>query len=75
MKFNEIVQWIGAAMIIVGHALNAIGPAAYPYNICAFVLGTIMFLIWAIRLSNKPQLIVNIVSLSIGVIGLAKVVI
>ena len=33
---NEILQWAGAVFIIAGHSLNAVGPAAYPYNILAF---------------------------------------
>jgi hypothetical protein len=58
--------------IIAGHSLNAVGPAAYPYNILAFFLGTILFMAWSIRVANKPQLMVNIVALGIGVTGLAK---
>ena len=69
---NEILQWAGAVFIIAGHSLNAVGPAAYPYNILAFFLGTILFMAWSIRVANKPQLMVNIVALSIGITGLVK---
>jgi hypothetical protein len=58
--------------IIAGHSLNAVGPAAYPYNILAFFLGTILFMAWSIRVANKPQLLVNIVALVIGLTGLVK---
>jgi hypothetical protein len=58
--------------IIAGHSLNAVGPAAYPYNILAFFLGTILFMAWSIRVANKPQLLVNIVALAIGLTGLVK---
>ena len=71
-KINEILQWSGAVFIIAGHSLNAVGPAAYPYNILAFFLGTILFMAWSIRVANKPQLLVNIVALAIGLTGLAK---
>ena len=71
-KINEILQWSGAVFIIAGHSLNAVGPAAYPYNILAFFLGTILFMAWSIRVANKPQLMVNIVALGIGITGLAK---
>jgi hypothetical protein len=67
---NEIIQWIGAVAIIAGHTLNAIGPAAYPYNIYAFAVGTIAFLIWAIRVKNTPQLVVNIVAFGLGIVGI-----
>ena len=71
-KINEILQWSGAVFIIAGHSLNAVGPAAYPYNILAFFVGTILFMIWTIRVANKPQFMVNIVALAIGASGLFK---
>jgi len=72
LEINEILQWTGAVFIIAGHSLNAVGPAAYPYNILAFFLGTVLFMTWSIRVANKPQLLVNIVALAIGLTGLVK---
>ena len=72
LEINEVLQWTGAVFIIAGHSLNAVGPAAYPYNILAFFVGTILFMAWSIRVANKPQLLVNIVALAIGLTGLAK---
>jgi hypothetical protein len=71
-KTNEALQWIGAVAIIAGHLLNAAGPELYPYNILAFVLGTIFFLAWTIRVKNHPQLLVNLVAITIGAVGLFK---
>jgi len=73
-KTNEIIQWAGAFAIVAGHVLNAIGPAMYPYNIAVFALGTVLFMSWAIRVKNRPQLMVNLVSLLIGLVGLYKAV-
>ena len=72
LKINDTMQWIGAVFIIAGHSLNAVGPVAYPYNILSFFLGTILFMAWSIRVANRPQLMVNIVALSIGFVGLFK---
>ena len=72
LKTNDLLQWTGAVFIIAGHSLNAVGPAAYPYNILAFFAGTILFMTWSIRVANKPQLLVNIVALAIGLTGLVK---
>ena len=69
-KINDILQWIGAVFIIGGHSLNAIGPEAYPYNVLAFFIGTVLFLIWSLRVANKPQLLVNVIALAIGATGL-----
>jgi hypothetical protein len=74
LKINDVLQWTGAVFIIAGHSLNALGPAAYPYNIFAFFVGTILFMAWSIRVANRPQLLVNIVALVIGLIGLVKAI-
>ena len=74
LKTDDVLQWVGAVFIIAGHSLNAVGPSAYPYNILAFFLGTILFMAWSIRVANKPQLMVNIVALGIGFMGLAKAI-
>lgn len=71
---NEILQWAGAVFIVAGHSLNAVGPGAYPYNILTFFIGTILFLIWTIRVANKPQMFVNLVSVAIGFTGLVKAI-
>ena len=67
---DEVIQWVGAVLIVGGHVLNAVGPAVYPYNIAVFALGTVAFLIWAYRVGNKPQMAVNVVSIAIGLVGL-----
>jgi hypothetical protein len=69
-EIDDALQWTGAAAIIAGHVLNAVGPAVYPYNIAVFAVGTVAFLAWAIRVANKPQAVVNIVALAIGLVGL-----
>ena len=71
-KVNEALQWVGALFIIAGHSLNAIGPSAYPYNIVAFFVGTVAFMTWTIRVRNKPQFVVNLVALTLGLVGLYK---
>ena len=67
---DDTLQWTGAVAIIAGHVLNAMGPSMYPYNVCVFAVGTVAFLAWAVRVRNKPQAVVNLVSLAIGAVGL-----
>jgi hypothetical protein len=74
MKFNDALQWFGAVFIMIGHLLNTLG-IKYHYdvlNIVAFAIGTIAFLIWTIRVSNKPQMTVNIMALIFMGFGLVK---
>ncbi len=73
-EIDEVLQWSGAVAIIAGHVLNAIGPSVYPYNIAVFAVGTVAFLAWAVRVRNKPQAVVNVVALTIGLVGLFKAV-
>jgi len=72
LELNDILQWAGAVLIIVGHSLNAVGPAVYPWNILVFLLGTVMFFLWAWRVGNKPQITVNLVSIAIGFSGMVR---
>lgn len=72
LDINETLQWIGAVFIIAGHSLNAVGPVVYPWNIVAFFTGTCLFLAWTLRVANKPQMLVNVIALGIGITGLVK---
>ena len=69
---NNALQWAGAVAIIAMHVLNAMGPSAYPWNIIAAFVGTVLFLIWTVRVRNAPQFTVNVVALAIGFVGLYK---
>ena len=71
---DDTLQWTGAIAIIAGHVLNSIGPSMYPYNIAVFAVGTVAFLAWALRVANKPQAVVNVVALAIGLVGLYNAV-
>jgi hypothetical protein len=71
-NINNVLQWSGAVAIIAMHILNAIGPDAYPWNIISAFIGTVLFLIWTIRVRNAPQLTVNVVALGIGLVGLYR---
>jgi hypothetical protein len=72
MKLNDLLQWAGAVFIIAGHSLNAIGPSTYPYNVATFAVGTVLFLTWSLSVANRPQTLVNIIALGIGLTGLYR---
>lgn len=71
---DNALQWIGAVAIIAGHVLNTLGSAYHGdfWNILAFAVGTAAFLAWAVRVANKPQMLVNIVSATTCAVGLIK---
>jgi hypothetical protein len=70
MLINNVLQWVGAAFIIAGHVLNAMGVDGY--NIAAFTVGTLVFMAWAIRVANKPQTLVNVVAIAVCAVGLFR---
>ena len=75
LEVNDVLQWVGAVFVIGGHSLNAIGPSVYPYNLIVFAVGTGCFLTWAYRVGNRPQLLVNSVSIATGIVGIINAVI
>ena len=63
--FNQFLQWTGAIFISLGHLLNTLSIVYHKdfWNILAFGIGAVAFCTWSIRVRNRPQTIVNIVSL------------
>ena len=74
---NEILQWIGALAIIAGHGFNTLIEFDWnvrPWNIAAFGIGTVFFFIWSLRVRNRPQIVVNIVALTVCLAGLYRAI-
>jgi len=71
---DDALQWTGAVAIICGHVLNTLGSAYHQdmWNIVAFTVGTVCFLAWAVRVANKPQMMVNVVAMTTCAVGLFK---
>ncbi len=74
LNVNEVLQWSGAFFISAGHVLNAVGSDFHQnkWNQLAFGIGTLLFLLWTVRVANKPQMAVNVVGLSAIAVGLFK---
>ncbi len=71
---DELLQWVGALAIICGHVLNTLGSQYHQdqWNIVAFTVGTVCFLLWAVRVANKPQMMVNVVAMTTCLVGLFR---
>ena len=70
MKFNDGIQWVGTGCLLTMYTLMSFD--VYPWNILAGFMGGVCYLIWSIRVANKPQLVTNIVALTICAFGLFK---
>ena len=71
---DDALQWTGAVAIICGHVLNTLGIEIHEdkWNIVAFAVGTVCLLAWAVRVANKPQMMVNVVAMTTCAVGLFK---
>ena len=72
MKLNDMIQWAGTACFMTMYTLMSFFPGCHPWNIVAGSLGAVLYLWWSVRVANKPQLITNVVGLTICLVGLYK---
>lgn len=67
---NDAIHWTGTACLLSMYVLASFYPQLHPLNIVAGVCGASCFLVWTIRVKNRPQMITNCVALVIGLSGL-----
>jgi len=72
MKTNDAIQWAGTGSFMVMYTIMSFFPECRPWNIVAGVVGSSLYLLWSVRVANKPQLITNVVGLTICAVGLYK---
>ena len=71
-QLNEVLQWAGTACLLVMYMLMSFFPDLHPWNIVAGVCGGACYLAWTVRVANKPQMLVNVVAITIGSAGLFR---
>lgn len=69
-SLNDSLQWAGTVCLLTMYLLMSFRPDLHPWNIVAGVCGGICYLIWTVRVQNRPQMIVNGVALIIGFAGI-----
>jgi hypothetical protein len=72
MKFNDAIQWIGTAFILAMYVITSWYPHLHPINVLLGFIGAVSFLIWAVRVRNTPQIIVDAAAALVCLIGLIK---
>ena len=70
LEINDLLQWTGTVCFMAMYSLMSLN--LYPWNIIAGMLGSTCYLIWTVRVVNKPQMLVNAVGLLVCVFGLVK---
>jgi hypothetical protein len=67
-KVNAILEWL-ATIITVGAAL-ATALSIDPLNIYLFNIGSVLWLVWAVRIKRASLVVVNVGLLAVYVYGL-----
>ena len=67
---NNILKWVATAITLIGAVLTSLN--IYPLNAIAFNLGSVLWLIFAIRIKEPSLIVVNTGLLLVYVAGLVK---
>ena len=70
LEINDILQWTGTVCFMAMYTLMSLN--IYPWNIVAGICGSTCYLLWCIRVANKPQMVVNAVGILVCSVGLVK---
>ena len=69
---NDFLKWSATAVTILGAVLTSLN--VYPLNVVAFNLGSILWLIFAVRIKESSLVVVNTGLLLVYVFGLLKAI-
>lgn len=69
---NELIQWVGTAFVLAMYTLMNLFPELTPWNLVAGLGGSLAYFVWTIRVRNYPQMVINVVAITLCVLGLLK---
>jgi hypothetical protein len=72
MKLDELLQWAGTVCFMVMYTTMSFFKEQHLLQLTAGCMGGALFLVWSLRVANKQQTIVNVVGVTITVIGLYR---
>ena len=67
---NNILKWVATTITLIGAVLTSLN--IYPLNVITFNLGSVLWLIFAIRIKEPSLIVVNTGLLLVYVAGLVK---
>jgi hypothetical protein len=71
-KANELIQWVGTGFVLAMYALMNLWPELTPWNLVMGLCGSIAYFLWCLRVKNRPQMVINVVAMTLCVLGLLK---
>jgi hypothetical protein len=72
MWINSALQWTGTCFILLMYVLMNFF-RELQLDAVAGLLGGLCYFAWTVRVANKPQMIVNVVAITVCSVGLFKV--
>ena len=66
---NEVLQWIGTAFILAMYVVSNFFKGYDDLRNSFALIGALFFLVWSLRVRNRPQLVVNVIALTFCVVG------
>lgn len=71
MWINSALQWTGTCFILAMYVLMNFF-RELELDAVAGLLGGLCYFAWTVRVANKPQMIVNVVAITVCAVGLYK---
>ena len=65
---NNVLKWLATIITLIGAVLTAMN--LYPYNVYAFNVGCILWILWGYRIRENCIILVNSVLLFIYMVGI-----
>ena len=72
MKLNDALQWAGTVCFLTMYTVMSFYKELHTVQLVAGCMGGMFFLAWSLRVVNKQQMIVNVVGVTITLVGLFK---
>ena len=69
---NEVLQWAGTLCILAMYVLMNFF-RELRLDPLAGLLGGLCYASWALRVANKPQLVINVAAITVCLVGLYKI--
>lgn len=69
---NNLIQWLGTGFVLAMYVVMNLFPELTPWNLVFGLAGAIAYFTWTIRVKNYPQMVINIVAMTLCVLGLYR---
>ena len=70
---NNVLQWTGTVFILGMYIASNFFKEAHDVRNALGLLGGLCYFAWTVRVANMPQMLVNVVAITVCTLGLFKV--